>query len=1018
MSTATSSGAAVTGSGLLASLSLENAGSGTLTGGVATLGQVFAQGELPAGSDLVAWIGGAPVPVQMDVKTTYPDGSVKMAVLSIQRPALPPGASVEVDLARADGPVAADPAIDLATAMKGHSFTVDLAVQGEAPIQIDVLTALQDALADGTASFWQEGGLATQARVEILVPDSSMRLVFDVTAFKGGGFQVDAQFNNDRAMEEVGGPVSYDLVVRMDGREVAHETVDQAQYQNWHREFSSNGTDGGQGIGDPSGGWLNIRQDVAKLEQLGAVADYDLTLDIQEYIFDEYQQVMSDRSWGDPLAANGVTQYMPMTGGRWDIGFTTQPNTVWLMSQDPRAAALALGQAEAAGSIPWNFWDTAQGTWFDADNYPSRWLTQDVDEAATGWATDVAHQPDLSFVPYLLTGERWILDNLNAQAAWNAVDAYQKIVVDGGQVRASAWSLRQIDNAAWANPDGSPEQAYFQGISDANWQWLVAQIPEWTALQGEAYGWLPGAYGSGFGAMAPWQQDYFASVAIAAASRGNQDALTFLEWAANFLIGRFQHAADGFDPHDGTAYNLAVGDPETWRLYTTWAEIGAMTVAEGMSSGKEWMDGDYDRLAMATLAGIYHLTGSTEALDVYRMLAALAPLGTTEIDYTEMPTYAVTIPGIYGGTVSGETGEDGSGGPGEDDRGESAEDADDDVILAAASRTLDIDLGDGMDSLTLADGRNTGVIRDVETIIGGADRDRLTLGAPVSDAFVDLGAGTDLLVLADGGNTVTVRQAESIRGGAGNDHIEVEGAVGARIQGSNGEDTITGGDGADSINGGADADFLAGGAGADTLIGGVGADTIMGGIGADIITGGADADSLVGDGGADILIGGVGADTITGGDGADSIIGGADADFLAGGAGADTLTGNAGADTITGGGGADFIMGGAGADVLAGGTGPDCFVYEALNQSPARAPDTILDFQPGKDFLVFDGLLKGEFAYLAAGAFSAAGNSEARFDAASHLLQVDVNGDGSSDISVILTGVSPNGLSDGNFLWH
>ncbi|MCG7363668.1 hypothetical protein MHZ93_20640, partial [Roseomonas sp. ACRSG] len=63
-------------------LNLENAGANTLGGGVTTFGQVFKQGELPAGGGLKALVGGVEVAVQLDVKTTYADGSAKMAVVS------------------------------------------------------------------------------------------------------------------------------------------------------------------------------------------------------------------------------------------------------------------------------------------------------------------------------------------------------------------------------------------------------------------------------------------------------------------------------------------------------------------------------------------------------------------------------------------------------------------------------------------------------------------------------------------------------------------------------------------------------------------------------------------------------------------------------------------------------------------------------------------------------------------------------------------------------------------------
>ena len=95
-------------------------------------------------------------------------------------------------------------------------------------------------------------------------------------------------------------------------------------------------------------------------------------------------------------------------------------------------------------------------------------------------------------------------------------------------------------------------------------------LAEFPAQQGEAHGWLPGGYGGG--ALPPWQQDYFASTAAAAARAGNADALTFLKWEMNFLVGRFTHDSSGFNMHDGAAYLIAISDQNTGAIYKTWAE--------------------------------------------------------------------------------------------------------------------------------------------------------------------------------------------------------------------------------------------------------------------------------------------------------------------------------------------------------------------------------------------------------------------------------------------------------------
>ena len=84
---------------------------------------------------------------------------------------------------------------------------------------------------------------------------------------------------------------------------------------------------------------------------------------------------------------------------------------------------------------------------------------------------------------------------------------------------------------------------------------------------------------------------------------GNADALTFLNWEANFLVGRFLNSANGFNPHDGAAYNLIVGNG-TGTNYKTWAQIEQATIAAGASNGNGWAnsDGYYAELAAQTFS--------------------------------------------------------------------------------------------------------------------------------------------------------------------------------------------------------------------------------------------------------------------------------------------------------------------------------------------------------------------------------------------------------------------------------
>ena len=79
-------------------------------------------------------------------------------------------------------------------------------------------------------------------------------------------------------------------------------------------------------------------------------------------------------------------------------------------------------------------------------------LTQQVD-GATGWVPDTAHQPDLSYVPYLLTGERWMLDNLNAMQPLNVVtrESIRRIALDVGLDKVLRWKPKTV---SWSSSRG------------------------------------------------------------------------------------------------------------------------------------------------------------------------------------------------------------------------------------------------------------------------------------------------------------------------------------------------------------------------------------------------------------------------------------------------------------------------------------------------------------------------------------------------------------------------------------
>ncbi|WP_149538480.1 hypothetical protein [Siccirubricoccus phaeus] len=642
-------------------------GNGTTAGTALVFGQAFRPGDLPRDRAIHArTTAGQALRAQADVKTRHPDGSARFAVLSLAAPPLRRGEKLGVVLAAR--PPEAAPALDLARLAAPRRPLVEIAPPQGAPWQAD-LAALLAGLRGGPA-IWQAGPLAAQARIAAWVPPAacggatSLRLVVDLAARADGSLWLDVWLRNDATMRPGGGDAAYSLRVLVDGREALRaEGLRHRLYTAWGRQLRVLA-----GASAPAPPYP--RQDAGYLAEAGAIARYDLSLGVEEAVLSRYAALLAAPDWAPPFGSRGIAQRMGATGNRPDIGPTTEYQAAWLISGDRRAAAVSIGQAEAAGSIPWHHWDPeggadGQGGWLEQRRWPRLWtdprggrppggLLQPV-PADTGWQTDAAHQPALGFIPFLLTGRRSALDALQAQAAWNVIGIWPgarrapgdpgdgAIILQNRQVRGAAWGMRELDQAAWIAPEDDPQQGYFRWLADRNWAWLRARLPALTAEQGEAHGRLPGEYGAP-GNMAPWQQDYFTTSAAAAARRGNPDALAVLRWMENFLAGRFLAAGQGFPPHDGVAYNLADSSlgPGA-RALRSWAEIGEASRARGLSNGEGWRqsEGYYGRLGLASLALLMETLGSARAAAAYAWLKAAGAPFTDATAFARTPTLSI-----------------------------------------------------------------------------------------------------------------------------------------------------------------------------------------------------------------------------------------------------------------------------------------------------------------------------------------------------------------------------------------
>ena len=156
-------------------------------------------------------------------------------------------------------------------------------------------------------------------------------------------------------------------------------------------------------------------------------------------------------------------------------------------------------------------------------------------------------------------------------------------------------------------------------------------------------------------------------------------------------------------------------------------------------------------------------------------------------------------------------------------------------------------------------------------------------------------------------------------------------------------------------------------------------------------------------------VAGVGNDTFTG------------VNAVRGSASADVIVGDAGSNTLDGQGGNDSIEGRGGADALFGGLGADRFVFAAVADSTIASHDTISDFVHGTD-VIDTSAIAGITAVqgFITGATQVAANSIAWIQSGANTI-VYVNnstaaeGQGSADMEIILTGITPSTLTSLDF---
>ena len=563
-----------------------------------TFGQVFVKGAFPANTGLAGLYNGSALPLQVNVKATHADGSARHAVISAILPQVNAGQTSALALTAI--PAAPSNAGNTpGQVLGGFNTVVNLTVGGVvysasvAPLlKLDKYTTW---LAGPVANEWLASiPLTTAANV----PHPHLAARFALRRYSNGKIRIDVTVENNWAYEPDPKNLSYDAEVLVNGqRAYAATALTHYHHARWRKLFWS-------GADEPK---IHVKHDTAYLVASGALPNYDQSLTVPDTTLASMKTSWDAANTG-PMGMAMLTRAMGTTGGRPDIGLHHAWAAMYVLSMDERAKQVTLGLSDLGGSWPIHYRDRNTDLPVSIQNYP---YVRDIrissdsynpatkkyedlpvctaaGQCAVPYLPDTSHQPSLAFLPYLVTGDAYHLEELLFWSNWNLITrnpvyrGYAKGYITGDQVRGQAWTMRTLSHAAYITPDGHPMKAYFTQILDNNIERYnttfsagatnqLGFIDNTLTSYAVAY---PGPGGANTG-VAPWMDDFFTSATGHILELGYTKIKPLLDWKARFPVGRM---LGNYCFVDGAVYSLNVRASATAPYFATFAEAYQATM--------------------------------------------------------------------------------------------------------------------------------------------------------------------------------------------------------------------------------------------------------------------------------------------------------------------------------------------------------------------------------------------------------------------------------------------------------
>lgn len=291
-----------------------------------------------------------------------------------------------------------------------------------------------------------------------------------------------------------------------------------------------------------------------------------------------------------PMGLAGLTAFMGQTGERGDIGMFTEWQADFICSGKNWNTVRA--QCEACGTFPWFMRDPA--TRCVADPLSAKWLKAstyggDVVNILSAFCSpdglgktqlngDPAHEPELNFLPWLLTGDPYYLES------WQAQDTYNTFVLPsanrytaGGGPRAVAWSVRTVGRLAACTPANLPTwflPATHFATNLENWLAYIDKSIASTAPEQALFQLIiqPGGVSAAGTIFDFWMSDFLTASLCDLFRLGQTTVSVRLAWCIEQVVSRC-NGTSGWPRGVPTMYNTYLISPAAPTTPTSWASL-------------------------------------------------------------------------------------------------------------------------------------------------------------------------------------------------------------------------------------------------------------------------------------------------------------------------------------------------------------------------------------------------------------------------------------------------------------